>query len=307
MNYCYIPDVSHHDPIASWDAIQKNCPFLITKATEGTAYVDPTLTSFILNCEKRKIPYWVYTFLKSGNELAQAQFMVKTCKPKIGDYFVGYILDIERNNSPESVKNALDWLKAQGHKTMLYTQYSQRDRYKSIIDNRGDNCAWWEARYGKNEKTYNPRYPSHDGVDLHQFTENGTIRGINTYVDLNRLTGTKPLEWFTTKQGNAVKPMNKPDETYDAELYSGDFPVLPPRGYFKRGDGITTLTNWHTQIKRVQALLNWIDDSTADITVDGDFGLKTEVKLKTVQKRLGIPVTGMFDQATLQKSRIFKN
>lgn len=33
--------------------------------------------------------------------------------------------------------------------------------------------------------------------DLHQYTDRGKIAGINGGVDLNRLTGTKSLEWFT--------------------------------------------------------------------------------------------------------------
>ena len=299
-----IPDVSHHDPISSWESIALSCPFLITKATEGVSYVDNTLTTFIQKCEEKKIPYWVYTFLKYNNELDQAKFMVKTCKDKVGEYFVGYILDVERNNAPEGVQEALTWLNKQGYKTMLYTQYSQRDRYKKVIEDRGDNCAWWEARYGKNEKTYNPKYPAHSGVDLHQFTENGVVSGIRTLVDLNRVTGNKPLDWFTTplKKDEAPvipsKPSILPVEE-EKTHYAGTYPVLPPKGYFELGDGLRLLINWPTQLKRMQRLLNWIDDKTSDLVIDGLYGPQTEYKVKEIQKILGIPVTGRFDKKTL--------
>lgn len=311
-----IPDVSHHDPISSWDAIQQTCSFLITKATEGTKYVDPTLFSFIHACETRHIPYWVYTFLKYDNELEQAKFMVKTCKDKVGKYFIGYILDVERNNEIKGVQEALKWLNKQGYKTMLYTQYSQKDRYKKVIENRGENCAWWEARYGKNEKTYNPKYPAHEGVDLHQFTENGVVNGIRTLVDLNRITGNKPLDWFTIPlkqfslkdlpekeplmalKETAKNPSISPIERKKSH-YTGIYPVLPPRRYFELGDGYNWLINWPTQLKRVQQLLNWIDDSTEDLVIDGQFGIKTKDKVIVVQEQLDVPITGKFDKATL--------
>jgi GH25 family lysozyme M1 (1,4-beta-N-acetylmuramidase) len=69
-----IIDISHHHPVKSWDSLQKDVEFLITKATEGTSYVDPTLKTIIKECEKRKIPYWLYTFLRDGNEPAQSEF-----------------------------------------------------------------------------------------------------------------------------------------------------------------------------------------------------------------------------------------
>lgn len=138
-----IPDISHHDPISNWKAVKDSISFLIFKATQGTSFIDPTLYTNITYCEKYKIPYWIYTFLEKGNELQQAKFMVSTCKEKVGKNFIGYILDIERNSQKDDIKKALTWLNNQGYKTMLYTQYYQYSQYKSVIENRGENCAWW--------------------------------------------------------------------------------------------------------------------------------------------------------------------
>lgn len=305
-----IPDVSHHDPITSWSTISQTCDFLITKATEGTNYIDSTLDSFIQYCEKYNIPYWVYTFLKKGNELEQAQYMVAVCKRKVGKNFIGYILDIERNNDMSNIQAALNWLNKQGHKTMLYTQYSQYTKYKKVIENRGQNCAWWEARYGKNTGTYNANYPCHSGVELHQYTDNGVMSGVKGNVDLNRLTGVKPLKWFITPLSSTDKTQgateNKPIQTIEKTGYKDIFPVLPPRGWYQLGDGISTLTNYPTQLKRVQRLINWIDDATKDIAVDGQFGQNTRKKVKATQQILGVPQTGEFDQATLKAAKAFK-
>ena len=190
------PDISHYHPVSDWKKVKANCPFLISKATEGTTFVDNTLSAFIAGCETNGIPYWLYTFLKKGNEKAQAEFMVKTCKPLVGKFFVGYVLDVERDNEAANVKVAMDYLNGLGVKTMVYTGYKDYDRYKGILTGRPAHCAWWEARYGLNTGTYNASYPCHSGIDLHQFTSNGTCDGISGRCDLNRIVG-KGESWYT--------------------------------------------------------------------------------------------------------------
>ena len=203
------PDISHYHPVNSWSKAKENCGFLISKATQGTGYIDPTLGSFIKGCEENKIPYWLYTFLNKGNEKAQAEFMVKTCRDKVGRYFIGYILDVEKQNDAANVKIALDYLSKQSDKIMLYTMYADYSKYKTVIASRGANCAWWEARYGKNNGSYSVLHPCHRGADLHQFTSNGSCSGISGRVDLNRLTGTKSLDWFVKKSKDPDKKSNK--------------------------------------------------------------------------------------------------
>ena len=199
-----IPDISHYHPVQYWDDVKNNCSFIISKATQGTSFIDNTLDSFIRGCEKYKIPYYLYTYLNKNNELVQAKFLVDTCKNKVGAYFMGYVLDVEENNSAKDVKNALTYISKQSRKCMLYTGWSRYDKYKDVINNRPKNCAWWEARYGKyNDGKYDSAYPCHDGVDLHQYTSLGMCPGVKGKADLNRLTGSKPLSWFIdVKQNN---------------------------------------------------------------------------------------------------------
>lgn len=191
------PDISHHHPVGDWDKIESNCPFIITKATQGTTFVDDTMEDIVKQCEKRGIPYWLYTYLNKGDELSQAKFLVKTCEDKVGKHFVGYVLDVEAGNTASGVQKAIDYLRTLGEKMMIYTMYAEYDTYKNIIKSRPEKCAWWEARYGLNNGTYNSKYPCHDGVDLHQFTSQGTCPGISDKIDLNRITGQgKNEEWF---------------------------------------------------------------------------------------------------------------
>lgn len=195
----YYPDISHHHSVDDWERVADHCPFMITKATQGTSFVDSAMAGIVRQCEKRGVYYWLYAYLNKGDELAQAKFLEKTCRDKIGKYFMGYILDVEAGNTAAGVQKAMDYLKTLPHKMMLYTMYSQYDRYKNIIALRPKKCAWWEARYGLNNGRYDAAYPCHSGVDLHQYTSNGTCPGFDEKIDLNRITGQgKKEKWFLT-------------------------------------------------------------------------------------------------------------
>lgn len=86
--------------------------------------------------------------------------------------------------------------------------------------------------------------------------------------------------------------------------YTGKFPALPPRGYFKFGDGYLQYRGFSTQVKRVQQLINWINNG--NIKVDGDYGNKTIEAVKKAQKALKVKVDGLFGNDTLAKARAYK-
>lgn len=86
--------------------------------------------------------------------------------------------------------------------------------------------------------------------------------------------------------------------------YKGSFPVLPPRGYFKYGDGISQLTNYTTQIKRLQTLLNWAIN--AGLTVDGMIGSGSQAAIKSFQKQYGLTVDGLFGEKCLAKAKTIR-
>ncbi len=88
------------------------------------------------------------------------------------------------------------------------------------------------------------------------------------------------------------------------KAYSGTFPALPPRGYYMVGDGYRQLTNYTTQIKRVQQFLNWAVSS--GLSVDGDYGSKTSAACIAFQKKVGISADGKFGKNTLSKAKTYK-
>lgn len=289
-----IPDISHHHPVRDWAELAESAQFAISKATQGTTFVDPSLDEFIRECEQRHVPYWLYTYLNKGDELTQTKRLVSVCKGKIGPYFRGYAIDVEAGNNAANVALALAWLASRGERCMVYTGYSTYDKYKAVIDDRPDNVAWWEARYGKNDGAYKSQYPPHEGADLHQFTDKGVCPGIDSKVDLNRLTGRKPLKWFTEKV--ALVDSKKG--------YSGEWPMLPGRGYYTLDDGITRLTDYRDEIKKLQLLVNWITGGA--IKADGQYGRNTVAAVKVAQMVLRVDSDGQFGRVTLGAAKAYK-
>ncbi|MCC8128960.1 MAG: peptidoglycan-binding protein [Clostridiales bacterium] len=269
----YYPDISRYHPVEDWSKVRDGCPFLISKATQGTDYIDPTLEGFIQGCETNQIPYWLYAYLDRGDELAQAKFLVKTVKALADAFFRGYVLDVEAGNPAANVQAALDYLEGLGGRCMIYTMYAQYGTYKSVITGRGENTAWWEARYGRNDSSYNSSYPAHDGADLHQYTSQGRCPGISgSACDLNRLTGAKEERWFTGETAASITTTT-----------TGGFDVSTLSTIKKGSTG--------AQVRSLQSLLN--GKNKAALSVDGDCGSNTVAAIKSYQKAKSLTVDGI--------------
>lgn len=135
--------------------------------------------------------------------------------------------------------------------------------------------------------------------------------------DLGKLVAGKNLTWHsmyanTTCCGNYLRSQMKyiaqeanklngygttKKTTSTKKTYTGTFPTLPKRGYFKKGDT-------GTQVKYLQKFLNWYGDY--GLTVDGDFGAKTDVAVEKFQKAEGLTVDGLFGSKCLAKAKTVK-
>ena len=186
-----ILDISHFNTVKDWRLLTERVSFLIFKATEGTSFVDPKCFKTIEHCEKHGIPYWLYAFVRKGHETDQARYLVEKTKDKVGRHFIGYCLDCELGNAELACWNALDYIKKYSKKTMIYTAYQYYHLYKNLLRRRGNDCAWWEPRYDVKEGP-------HKGADLWQYSQSWSCSYIDGDVDINRLTGLKPLSWFIT-------------------------------------------------------------------------------------------------------------
>ena len=81
------------------------------------------------------------------------------------------------------------------------------------------------------------------------------------------------------------------------KTYTGTFPTLPSRGYFKKNDK-------GTQVRYLQNFLNWANG--CNLVADGIIGNKTIEEVKRFQKKVGIYADGLFGKASLNKAKSLK-
>lgn len=79
--------------------------------------------------------------------------------------------------------------------------------------------------------------------------------------------------------------------------YSGVFPKLPSRGYFKKGDS-------GVQVGFLQKLLNWA--AGTNLIIDKKLGDKTVSAVKKFEDKYGLKIDGLFGSKCLKKAKRLK-
>lgn len=111
------------------------------------------------------------------------------------------------------------------------------------------------------------------------------------------IVGNCPGDYLLSKMDYIVKEANKINtKTTTKKKYTGTYPRLPLRGYFKNGDK-------GSQVKRLQSFLNWAVGSKLE--VDGIIGTKTISAVKTFQKKVGLQQDGLFGKNSLAKAKSY--
>jgi hypothetical protein len=96
------------------------------------------------------------------------------------------------------------------------------------------------------------------------------------------------------------EPTPTPTPTPEPQGYTGEFPTLPNRGYFKKGDK-------GTEVRKLQKLLLWISPGCLPrFGVDGDYGNETYNAVKVCQSILKVKVDGLYGRATQIAAKAYK-
>ena len=101
---------------------------------------------------------------------------------------------------------------------------------------------------------------------------------------------------YIAEEANKINATTTTKKTTGTK-YSGTFPKLPSRGYFKTGDT-------GSQVKYLQKFLNWY--GKYGLSVDGDLGAKTLSAVKKFQTATGLTVDGLFGSKSLAKAKSVK-
>lgn len=212
--FCYpihncIMDISAFQKNPDFDEICDKCDFVILRARVCNKN-DTTFEERAKELNKRDMPFAVYdyaTLMSNSNAIAQAEALYKLASPynpKI------YYIDTEQLGTGVTygaergyIKTYVARLRELGAKVVgQYTGDWKYSTYYWQIQDLFDTL--WIASYGKNIGTYDgvalKSAEKTDKIDLHQFTDKGVLPGIATKGDLSRLTGNKPLEWFTGRK-----------------------------------------------------------------------------------------------------------
>lgn len=197
---CLIPatshgiDVSGHQETVNWDAVKKaEISFAFIKATEGRTFVDDKFARNWSELKRLGILRGAYHFfLPDRSPQEQADNFLKTVNPGSGDLLPVLDVESDRGMSADKILQGMaEWLdivaKAIGHKPFIYTFPSF---WSDSLGNPTDfnDYPLWIAHYTSAAKPIVPGGWSN--YTIWQYTESGTVSGVNGPVDRNRFIGT---------------------------------------------------------------------------------------------------------------------
>lgn len=211
--------------VSSWqtgiDISQVKCDFVITKATEGTSYVNPDCDRVYQQAKSLGKNLGVYHYATGGNAVAEANYFVDNITGYIGEAIL--VLDFEGravNLGPTWAKTFLDTVYTRtGVKPLIYMSASVVSRYDWSSVRAGD-YGLWIAGYSRGNSIfygYNTDIPMNyntgawsDCVALYQYTSKGRLSGYNGNLDLNVFYGDKDAWNAYAGGGNSVTTPSNP-------------------------------------------------------------------------------------------------
>ena len=225
--------------VSSWqtgiDISKVDCDFVVTKATEGTGYVNPDCDRVYQQAKSLGKELGVYHYASGGDAVAEANYFVDNIVGYIGEAIL--VLDFEgraANLGPAWAKTFLDTVYTRtGVKPLIYMSASVVSRYDWSSVRAGDYGLWIAGYsrgnaifYGYNTEiamNYNAGAWS-DCVAMYQYTSHGRLSGYSGNLDMNVFYGDESTWNAYAGGGNAVttpsEPVNTPATTYTVR--SGD-------------------------------------------------------------------------------------
>jgi len=222
-----IIDVSSYQGEIDWKRLYGSLDFAILRASVGMR-ADARYPEYVAGCTRYGIPYHAYHYIKAANE-AEARSEAKVmADATAGSKPLFYVIDAEYSGIKaadaravcEAFEAGLRHYIGDGIRVALYIGHHL---YKSWALDYGRYAYVWIPRYGTNngKPLTKPDWP----CDLWQYTSQGKVDGISGDVDCNKLTGTKPLSFFTgestddEKEGETHMFTGKQLAEYCEEIY----------------------------------------------------------------------------------------
>ena len=310
-----IIDVSVYNGTIDWKKVKKyGCDGAIIKIIRKDLGKDKKFEENYKKCEKLGIQWGVYNYTYATTTAKAKSDMELVCdildKISKKHFKYGVWFDIEdkvqaglsKVKIAEIINTAQTVVESRGYKFGVYTGMSY---FAEHIDKNKVKCKnWWIARYYKGyncmafKATPNKSYKPASVADLMawQYTSSGVFpakvsTGNAGKFDLNILYHDFPAAAQKEETAKKVK-------------YTGEFPKLPSRGYYKFLDGITVLKDAQNEIAKLQDFLNWAIG--AKLKTDGEYGEKTEDAVRIFQSRCNLKIDGKFGAKSLKAAKTFR-
>lgn len=253
-----IIDISHHQDPKKID-YKKLCSQLdmaIIRVQYGSRTIDRHYKTHVSEMKKHNVPFGVYAWVRGVSERdmeVEATDFYNRAKDLDPAF---YALDVEE----KSMSNMRVGINAYVKKLRSLTDkkigvYIGHHFYKSFNLDLSKFDFVWIPHYGVNNGKVNskPSFP----CDIHQYTSVGRLDGYKGNLDLNRLMGTKPIEFFTGKE--IVKEEDKKElDTINIKLHGKDLKI---EGIYKEG------TNY-IPVRFLESLGYKLDGNNNNVTIE---------------------------------------
>lgn len=122
---------------------------------------------------------------------------------------------------------------------------------------------------------------------------NKNVNGVSQVASRNVEVNQRYIRGFIT-------PKFSDESAPEGAGYTGEFPTLPKRGYFKKGDN-------GKEVVKMQKVLLWISPGCLPkYGADGDYGNETFNAVKVCQSILGVKTDGLYGKATQAAAKLYK-
>jgi len=189
-------DVSHYQGTIQWNNINRSeYDFSIAKATGGTGFIDPDFSANWNGMKEREMIRGAYHyFYPNESAKQQAQNYLNTVKG-LQESDLPPIIDIEVSNGLDAkiiVQGLLTWLdeveEATQRRPMIYSDLNFAQTY--LTDESLSAYPLWIADYN-DEVGELPKPWQASGWQIWQYTDSGSISGIEGDVDQDKFQGDK--------------------------------------------------------------------------------------------------------------------
>ena len=295
-------DVSNHQGVIGesvWASMKRDVPCAMIRSSftwqkeKFSAEEDAAFDENMKNAIRAGFIIGVYHFsqAKTVKEAeAEADLVIKTIAPYKKNIKLPVAFDCEFGEKKDArfrakhaakigKKGMLDIcdafcnrIRKAGYDAMVYANLNMLTNY--ISADLSKHCKVWVAQYSTKCDYKKPYY-------MWQFTSSYHVPGIKRGVDMSYVND----------------PTIPTVTAAELEVFSGTFPTLPKRGYFKKGDkGVN--------VRRVQEFLVWCLGVT--LAKDGIYGNLTAGAVRTFQEKYNLEVDGIFGKECLKKAKEVK-